>query len=113
MQLTGNDYEPVLYSGIDSSSVQMCRFKSESPFIKTLSTERRIIAFGKKGLEQPVFRQRISSNDLNNTNYLIIVPYFEADILSGFFMIFERNENLEDTKRNIDLIRQFYKETFR
>jgi len=100
------------YQGIDDETFYNVRYRVESKFISILNKEKRIIAFSKKGLNQPIFYNKISKNDFNKLSILIIVPIFNNNILNAFFFIFDKSKDIEYSKRNYYRIYEFYKNNF-
>lgn len=103
-----SSFIPFSYSNITDETAGKCIFSKNSKFISVLNKEKRIISFGKKGLSQPIFSERIAASDIDNAEYLIIVPVKEHEQLQSFFIIIDENRDIEILKNNMNLLKQYY-----
>jgi len=96
------------YQGIDDSRIDKIKFKESGNFISILKKERRVIAFSEKGLKQNIFSERFSEKDISDTKLLIIFPVFAKIELSGVFIIFDKSDNIKNSKNNLKLIKSYF-----
>ena len=105
----GDDFFPLLYNGINDETLMKLTFHKNSNFIKKFSNENRLVSFTRKnrGLEQKFFINRISKDELDTTNMIILYPMIKDNELNNFFIIFDKND-LETTKNNLNLLNQYF-----
>ncbi|OQB69456.1 MAG: hypothetical protein BWX91_00513 [Spirochaetes bacterium ADurb.Bin133] len=101
-------FSPMSYQGIDDSRIDKIKFKESGNFISILKKERRVIAFSEKGLKQNIFSERFSEKDISDTKLLIIFPVFAKIELSGVFIIFDKSDNIKNSKNNLKLIKSYF-----
>ncbi len=111
LQKSHNDLIPISHKNINDESIAKCVFSMESSFIKILKRENRIISFSNQGVKQPVFSKRFIENDLSNISYLLILPILEANEIQSIFILMYKNYKSNEIKRNMNILKQYYKKT--
>lgn len=107
LQRDKEEFNIFSYQGIEDNTLYNTRYKINSKFIDVLNSERRIIVFSKKGMNQSIFINKIDKNDLEDISLFMIVPVFKDKILIGMFFIFDRKD-FEYSKRDYYRIFDFY-----
>ena len=101
-------FSPMSYQGIDDSHIDKIKFKESGNFIYILKNEYRVIAFSEKGIKQNIFNERFSKRDISDTKLLIIFPVFLKRELSGVFIIFDKSDNIKNSRNNLKLIKSYF-----
>lgn len=105
----GRVFNTLSFETVCLETLERCIFEEESKFIQLLEQEKRVIGFGKRGLEQPFFQNKLAKEDWEACQYLVILPLLSPQKkIDGFFFIFYEEMDIEAIQTHVRTVKQYY-----
>ncbi len=108
----GSQFIVESFSSIDEETNQKMSFSVESRFIRKLQNHAKPLGFAFEGVNQPIFKIKMSEKDFIESKAIYILPLFNESLLEYILFVFDITNDMSQITQNFSSIKLLNEQIF-